>query len=180
MQAYTLSGLSGVGKTTAGSYAERMGYLTVSVGETVRQAYDECDGDGSIGAFVERTHETAGRAWFTREAVETLNHRLADREETPDGVVIEGVNSMASVRVVQAEFRRPRIVWIHAPLSMRLRRLRRRDGRRTSSSLLKRDLRELNSGLDKLAAPFGHDYCVRNTGAHSAFDRRLATVFGDH
>ena len=178
MKVYTLSGLSGSGKTTAKAYADRLGYETVSVGATVRRAYRERGRAESIGEFVLRVHETDGRAQFTREAVTTLADRVSDRAESPEGIVVEGVHSPASVRTVRDEFGTGRVVWVHAPLAARLERLEQRESTCRPSGLLNRDLRELNSGLAELAAPFGHDYYLSNGGTREEFERQLDALFG--
>lgn len=177
MRSYIVAGLPGAGKTTAKRYAERAGYATASLGETVRRAYDDRGRDESIAEFVLRTHETAGRAAFAREAIADLEPRLAGRHDQLRGVVVEGAHSMASVRTVRRRFGRTSVVWIQAPVSLRLRRLRQRENGVTEGDLLQRDLRELNSGLSGLAAPSGHEYHVRNDGSRRALEQRLGTVF---
>lgn len=158
-------------------YAERLGYATVSLGEVVRQARQDRGHDDSTAEFVLRTHETAGRAQFAREAVADLKQQLADCDEPPAGVVVEGVQSRASVRSVQKAFGQTSVVWILAPQSLRLQRLRHREDGYTSQNLFQRDLRELNSGLSELASPLGHDYSVCNDGSLRQFKQRLDVIF---
>jgi len=177
VQSYIISGLSGSGETTAKEYAKRLGYETVSVGDTVRQAYHDQHWSESVGEFVQRIHEERGRAAFVQEAITELDQRLARHDDAPAGVVIEGIQSNTSVKAVRDRFGPTPVVWIQAPLSLRLRRCRRRDESHTSAGLLYRDLRELNSGMADLAAPLGHDYHVLNDGLHRTFKRRLAAVF---
>lgn len=178
VRSYIVTGLSGSGKTTARRYAERCGYATVSLGDVVRRAYEDRGGDESTAAFVLRTHETAGRAQFAREAVATLDERLAG-DDTPTGVVVEGVHSTAAASVVRERFGDTPIVWIQAPQSLRLRRLCRRDNGHSTRALFRRDLRELDSGLADIASPLGHDRHVRNDHTQETFERRLDAVF-DH
>ena len=178
MRVYAISGLSGAGKTTAREHADRIGYETVSIGATVRQAYEERGRAESIGEFVLRVHEADGRAQFTREAVATLAERRSSRSERSEGIVVEGVHSPASVRTVREAFGTVQVVWIHAPLTDRLGRLRQREPECRPSDVLTRDLRELNSGLAELAAPLGHDYCLSNGGTRDEFERRLEALFG--
>jgi cytidylate kinase len=176
VRSYVISGLSGSGKTTAGEYAERLGYDTVSVGETVRQAYDERSHSESVGEFVLRTHERNGRAAFVREALAELDQRPVRRNDATAGVVVEGVHNMTSVRAVRDRFGLTPVVWIRTPLSLRFRRCRQREERHTPVGLLDRDLRELNSGMSDLAAPFGHDYHVLNDGSRQVLEERLAAI----
>jgi len=67
-------------------------------------------------------------------------------------------------------------MWIQTHLSLRLNQYRRRDETHTSAGLLYRYLRELNSGMSDLAAPFGYHYHVRNDSLHRTFEERLANV----
>lgn len=170
-----ITGLSGSGKTTARRHAERSGYTTVSLGDAVRRAYTDRGGDESTAAFVARTHETMGKGQFAREAVTRLDRRLAD-EAAPAGVVVEGVHSTAAARVVRERLGHTPLVYVWAPLSTRLARLRRREGRRSAHALLRRDLRELNGGLDELSTPLGHDHRVRNDHTRARFERRLDDI----
>lgn len=158
-------------------YTKQLGYATVSAGETVRPAFANHGRNESTAEFVLRTHRETGRAQFAREAVANLDQRLANHDHAPVGVVVEKVHSTASVRTVQRRFDGASIVWIQTPLSIRLRRLRQREGEYTMADLLRRDLRELNSGLSNLASPLDHDYSVRNDGSREAFERRLDIVF---
>ena len=177
VRSFVISGLSGSGKTTAGEYAKRWGYDTVSVGDTVRQAYDEQDRDESVDEFVLRIHEESGRTAFVQEALTELDQRLVRRDDAPTGVVVEGVHSKTAVEAVRDRFGPTPVVWVRTPLPLRLQRCRRRDEGHTSADLLCRDLRELNSGMSDLAAPFGHDYHVLNDGLRQAFEERLAAIF---
>lgn len=177
MRSYIVAGLPGAGKTTAKQHAERLGYIAVSLGETVRREYRSRDRDESTAEFVLQTHEAVGRAEYAREGVAELERRLADRDDEPSGVVVEGVHSQASVQTIRKRLGETSVVWVLTPQLVRLRRLRQREDGYTSADLLQRDLRELNSGLADLAAPLGHDYCVRNNGSRSSFERRLDAVF---
>lgn len=177
MRSYIISGLSASGKTTAKEYAKRLGYETVSVGDTVRQAYDSQVRDESVAEFVGRIHEENGRAAFVRRTLTELDQRLARRDDAPAGVVIEGIQSNQSVEAVDDRFGSTPVVWIQTPLSLRLRRCRRRDDSHTSADLMCRDLRELNSGMSDLASPLGHEYHVVNDGLYRVFEERLSGIF---
>jgi cytidylate kinase len=176
VRSYVLSGLSGSGKTTARDHAERLGYLAVSVGDVVRRRYEATDPDVPVGEFVLRIHERESRAAFARDAVAALERRVTDRERPPTGVVAEGVHSPAAVGVVRRRFGPTPVVWIRASPSRRLDRCRHRDGNRSAAELLRRDLRELNSGLAALAAPTGHAHRVDNDGSRAQFRRRLELI----
>jgi dephospho-CoA kinase len=68
-------------------------------------------------------------------------------------------------------FGRATLVWIHAPVGDRLRRVRRRDGESvTERDLLRRDLRELRYGLADFATPFGHDARLDNDAGIERFE----------
>jgi len=126
MRVYAISGLSGAGKTTAREHVDRIGYETVSVGATVRRAYEKRGRAEPIGEFVLRVHEADGRAQFAREAVATLAERRSSRSEPSEGIVVGGVHSPASVRTVRKTFETGRVV-DSRPLAAHL-------GRRDSAS----------------------------------------------
>jgi dephospho-CoA kinase len=160
-------------------YTEQLGYVTVSLGEIVRRAYEQRGRpDESVAEFVVRTHAGTGLEQFAREAVADLNQQLSDRTDDPSGVVVEGIHSKPSARVVKETFGATDIVFIHAALSIRLRRLRKRDGACPEAELLNRDLRELNSGLGALTIPQEHEFYVCNNGALNEFERQLDVIFG--
>jgi dephospho-CoA kinase len=177
VRSFIIAGLPGAGKTTAKQYAEQLGYTGVSLGETVREAYEICGREESIAEFVLRTHETNGRAAFARQGVTTLKRHVANRDGEPSGVVVEGVHSPASVSTIREMLGETSVVWIVTPGSVRLERLRQREDGYATVDLLRRDLRELNSGMAELAAPLGHDCCVRNGGSRRSFERRLDSLF---
>ncbi len=177
MRSYIISGLSCTGKTTARDHAERLGYLTASVGDVVRRAHAEADPDVPVAEFVLRVHERDGRAAFVREAVAELERRLSRRDESPAGVVVEGVHSPASVGVVRDRFGPTPVVWLRTPPSQRLDRCRQRGRDQSPRDLLRRDLREFDSGLAALATPCGHDVRIDNDGSCQQFERRLEAVF---
>jgi dephospho-CoA kinase len=156
------TGLSGVGKTTATRIAADCDYYTASVGDVVRREYRTSGEDAeSIGEFNTRMHAECGRDHFVRGAVETLRrHGVGDGAD----VVVDGVHTTEA-------FGRATLVWIHAPVGDRLRRVRRRDGESvTERDLLRRDLRELRYGLADFATPFGHDARLDNDAGIERFE----------
>lgn len=157
-------------------HAEQLGYVTVSVGKIVQRAYEHRGRPGeSTAAFVLRTHDEIGSAEFARKAVTELT-RQAQSDEVAK-IVVEGIHSKPSVRVVEREFGATDTILIHAPPAVRLARLRERDGDCSAAALLKRDLRELNSGLDTLITPSEHEFFIRNDGSIEAFRQQLDTTF---
>lgn len=157
-------------------HAEQLGYVTVSVGKIVQRAYERRGRpDESMGAFVLRTHDEMGPAEFARKAVTELTRQA--RSEEVVGIVVEGIHSKPSVRAVEREFGETDTILIHAPLGVRLDRLCERDGDCSMAALLKRDLRELDSGLDTLTTPLEHEFFIHNDGAIEAFRQQLDATF---
>lgn len=130
-------------------HAEQLGYVTVSVGKIVQRAHERRGRSAeSTAAFVLRTHDEMGPAEFARKAATELT-RQAQSDEVV-GTVVEGIHSKPSVRVVEWGFGETDTILIHAPPAVRLDRLREGDGDCSVAALLKRGLRELDSGLDTL------------------------------
>ncbi|MFB6128093.1 MAG: AAA family ATPase [Halolamina sp.] len=177
MKAFALSGLAGVGKTTATEVAAEEGYPTVSVGDVVREEYDRCAPEASVGEFVVEMHAAEGVDCFARRAVAAVRERRTVADGVAPGVVVEGVHSVPSVRALREAFGSVTVVWIRAAFERRLDRLRDRDGGQDAAALLRRDLRELNCGLSALARPLGHDVLVENDGSLDAYRSRLREVF---
>ncbi len=174
MTTIVVTGLSGVGKTTATRLAAESGYLTVSVGEAVRQEYPASEAE-SIAEFNTRMHAEHGGDYFTRLALDRLlgRHTVEDHA----GVVVDSINTVASRRAVSEALGPMTVVWIHSPVADRLQRLRRRDGSTTTRpGFLRRDLRELNYGLASFAAPLGHDVHIANDAGLEEFRRDIRTV----
>lgn len=174
MSTLVVTGLSGVGKTTATRLAAEAGYLTVSVGDIVREEYDSSKTE-SIAEFNTRIHTERGDDYFIRLAIERLYQRHDVDEHV--GVVIDSIQTVAARRAVSSALGPIKIVWIHSPVADRIQRLRQRDVNPLARrALLQRDLRELNYGLASFATPFGHDVCVANDTTLEAFTRDIRAV----
>ncbi len=159
-------------------YTEQLGYVTVSLGEIVQREYKQHGKpEESVAEFVLRTHNDTGLEQFAREAVADLNRQLSDRTDDPTGVVVEGIHSKLSAQAIEKAFGATEVVFVHAAVPTRLRRLRERDGTCPEAELLRRDLRELNSGLAALTAPLEHEFHVRNDGSIDDFERQLDMIF---
>jgi Dephospho-CoA kinase len=169
-----VTGLSGVGKTTATRFAAERGYLTISVGDIVREEYDPSKTE-SIAEFNTRIHTEHGDDYFTQLAIERLYQRHDVNEH--DDVVIDSIQTVAARQAVSSALGPITIVWIHSPVADRVQRLRQRDmNPLTHEELLQRDLRELNYGLASFATPFGHDVCVTNDTTLEEFTRDIRAV----
>lgn len=174
MSVIVVTGLSGVGKTTASDFAAEHGYLTVSVGETVRREYD-ASGTESLAEFNTRMHAEHGRDYFTRLALERLrrNHDL----ENYSGIVVDSIHTAAARRALSETIGSATVVWIHSPIPDRLQRLQRRERSVVNRrALFRRDLRELNYGLASFAAPFGHNVCIANDAGLKQFREDVQPV----
>lgn len=173
MEVLVLAGYSGVGKTTAATVAVACGYVSVSVGDVVRQEYRSKGRQEPIGDFNTRKLREEGPAYFTRRATK-IGQRQLDKQSV--GLVVDGVHCPAAAGTLRSQFANVRVVYITAPLTERLQRLGSRDGEIDPSDLLRRDLREATYGLSTLSRPDGHDVYVENSSGTEAFEQRIEDI----
>lgn len=175
MKGIGTTGLPGSGKSVFSQIAKEQGIPVFRMGRCVIEKVEERGLEvtsRNIGKIAEELREKHGKgvvADLTVDKVETLTSKL---------VVIDGVRSLAEVKVFKEFFDNFLIVATFAPTSIRHKRIleRNREGNISSKEEIeKRDTRELDFGVGKVMA-FADEMLVNQHKTYEKFKQECRTL----
>lgn len=153
------AGLPGAGKSTAAEIGQDLlGGSMFNMGRAVRFAFKADYGENgesqSLGRYASYRRDADGPGWVAQEMVDDWTGKGIQGETFEVPFHVDGLRSPAELDVFDHYFGSVYLVYVHAPISTRLRRLRerQRDGEETFTmrDLEDRDLREIEWGAWEL------------------------------
>lgn len=168
-------GMPGSGKAVARKIAEKMGYVTVIMGDIVRE---EAKRRG-----VEPTPENLGLIMLElREEFgpEVVAKRIVEKIKQLKGevIVIDGIRSLDEIEFFKRFYPNLKVIAIHSSPKTRFKRLRmrkRRDDPKDWSEFCSRDERELRVGIGDVMAL--SDFMIVNEGSKESLEEKVTKVF---
>jgi dephospho-CoA kinase len=164
-------GMPGSGKGVLGDVARELGFSVVIMGDTVREEVAKRE--------LEPTPENVGRIMLQirrEKGPAIVAERCITRIKSAEsqGIVVEGIRSLAEVEVFRREFPKFKLLSIHSSPETRFQRIfnrRRSDDPSNWQVFTDRDLRELKVGIGSAAAMA--DYVILNEGSLRQFKMRV-------
>lgn len=172
-----VTGMSGSGKATVKEIAETMGYLTVIMGNEVREEAKRRNIEPTpenLGALMLKLREEEGLAAIAKRCVPKIENAKTSI------VVVDGVRSQQEIDEFKRYAKEFTLIAVHASPKTRFKRLSNRlrpDAPRDWQTFLERDLRELNVGLGAVIAMA--DYMVVNEGTKEQAKQEARNVLED-
>lgn len=177
MMVVAFVGYPASGKSEAARMAAELGIPVVCMGDVVRAEVERLGlkpTDEVLGAVGRKLREEEGMDAVARRCLPLVEELL----ESHEVVVVDGIRGIAEVRLFRDGLgARFRLVHIHSPFELRLRRIRTRgrsDAVLTQGELERRDERERAWGLDE--AIDVADETIPNEGTLSSFRERVREV----
>lgn len=169
-----ITGMPGAGKTLVATYARRMGYPVVSMGDVIR-AITQRRGlkptPRNLGKIMLKIRREEGPAAVAKRCVSKI------RKTPGPTVIVEGVRSLEEIEEFKKSFPHFTLVAIHCSPRIRFKRLHKRnrsDDPQLWAEFIERDLRELSVGLGSVIAMA--DYLIKNEGTKTQLQADVKTI----
>ena len=164
-------GMPGSGKGVVDDVAKELGFSVVIMGDIIREE--------AVKRGLEPTSENVGRIMLQirrEEGPAVVAERCIPRIKSAEsqGIVVEGIRSLAEVEVFRREFPKFKLLSIHSSPETRFQRTfnrRRSDDPSNWQVFADRDLRELKVGIGSAIAIA--DHVIPNEGSLRQFKMRV-------
>jgi dephospho-CoA kinase len=147
-----LTGMPGAGKSTVAAFLKQKGFVTVTMGDAVREEAKRQGlepSDANLGRLMLKLREDLGQG-----AVAHLVLRKLERDGNSGNVIIDGIRSIPEVEVLK-KVGHVKLLAIHASQDTRFKHLvdrGRSDAPASSDEFAGRDKRELSVGISEAIA----------------------------